>query len=309
MPCPDISIATAARHAVPRHLHRYSGTACRAPTSPSLQRRGMPCLDISIATAARHAVPRHLHRYSGAACRAPTSPSLLRRGMPCPDISIATAAGHAVPRHLHRYSGGACRAPTSPSLQRRGMPCPDISIATAARHCRNPVPQRSRCDPVMPHPGAPAHRRVSITNGSADGAAAGCMARLDDHPLGCGPWTSARSKPRRGFLSNVEFLGEVSDVLHSRAPLPLIPPAPFSHKGRRGSLGVLMPETVDGTQGLAEKSTPVRQRLPRPQGGLMVFEEIIRHSPRRRALHSIAEGLWSLSNYSAIARAGGLRPG
>jgi hypothetical protein len=128
------------------------------------------------------------------------------------------------------------------------MPCPDISIATAAGHCRNPAPQRSRCDPVMPHPGAPAHRRVSITNGSADGAAAGCMACLDDHPLGCGPGTSARSKPRRGFLSNVEFLGEVSDVLHSRAPLPLIPPAPFSHKGRRGSLGVLMAEMGNGTQ-------------------------------------------------------------
>jgi len=27
MPCPDISIATAAGHAVPRHLHRYSGGA------------------------------------------------------------------------------------------------------------------------------------------------------------------------------------------------------------------------------------------------------------------------------------------
>jgi len=40
--------------------------------------------------------------------------------------------------------------------------------------------------------------------------------------------------------------------------LPLIPPAPFSHKGRRGSLGVLMPETEDGTQGLAEKPAPAR---------------------------------------------------
>ena len=40
--------------------------------------------------------------------------------------------------------------------------------------------------------------------------------------------------------------------------LPLIPPAPFSHKGRRGSLGVLMPETEDGTQGLPEKPAPVR---------------------------------------------------
>ena len=35
------------------------------------------------------------------------------------------------------------------------------------------------------------------------------------------------------------------------------PPAPFSHKGRRGSLGILMAETGDGTQGLAKKSTPV----------------------------------------------------
>ena len=30
---------------------------------------------------------------------------------------------------------------------------------------------------------------------------------------------------------------------------------PFSHEGRRGSLGVLMPETGDGTQGLPEKLT------------------------------------------------------
>ena len=58
-------------------------------------------------------------------------------------------------------------------------------------------------------------------------------------------------------LARVEFLGEMSNVLHSRAPLPLIPPTPFSHKGRRGSLGVLMPETGDGTQGRAKTSTPV----------------------------------------------------
>jgi len=60
-----------------------------------------------------------------------------------------------------------------------------------------------------------------------------------------------------GALSSVECLGEMSNVLHSRAPLPLIPPTPFSHKGRRGSLGVLMPETGDGTQGRAKTSTPV----------------------------------------------------
>jgi len=40
---------------------------------------------------------------------------------------------------------------------------------------------------------------------------------------------------------------------------------------------------------------------------LMVFEQLFRSSPRRRASPRLAEGLWSLSNYSAIARAGGLR--
>ncbi len=70
------------------------------------------------------------------------------------------------------------------------------------------------------------------------------------------PRPRRRSKP----LSRGEFLGEMSDVLHSRAPLALIPPTPFSHKGRRGSLGVLMAETGNSTQGLAKKSTPVRQQ-------------------------------------------------
>jgi hypothetical protein len=58
-----------------------------------------------------------------------------------------------------------------------------------------------------------------------------------------------------GGGSQCRFLGEMSDILHSYAPLPLIPPIPFSHKGRRGrrgSLGVLMPETGDGAQGLAK---------------------------------------------------------
>ena len=44
-----------------------------------------------------------------------------------------------------------------------------------------------------------------------------------------------------GALSSVGCLGEMSDVLHSRAPLPLIPPALFSHKRRRGSLGAFAP--------------------------------------------------------------------
>ena len=36
-----------------------------------------------------------------------------------------------------------------------------------------------------------------------------------------------------------------------------IPPTPFSRKGKRRILGVLMPETKDGMQGLAKTSTPV----------------------------------------------------
>jgi len=71
--------------------------------------------------------------------------------------------------------------------------------------------------------------------------------------------------PLTPLLARVEFLGEMSNVLHSRAPLPLIPPTPFSHKGRRGSLGVLTAEMGDGAQGLAKKPTLVSRHLPRTQ--------------------------------------------
>ncbi len=44
---------------------------------------------------------------------------------------------------------------------------------------------------------------------------------------------------------------------------PLIHPAPFSHKWRRGGiLGVLMPETEDDTQGLPKKPTPSEKKAP-----------------------------------------------
>jgi hypothetical protein len=52
--------------------------------------------------------------------------------------------------------------------------------------------------------------------------------------------------------------GEKGEFGCANARLPLIPPAPFSHTGRRGSLGVLKPETSEGTQGLPEKPAPVR---------------------------------------------------
>jgi hypothetical protein len=70
----------------------------------------------------------------------------------------------------------------------------------------------------------------------------------------------------RCLPSRVAFLGAMSDFLLSRALLPLIPPTPFSHKGRRGLLGVLMAETKDGTQGL-KKPTPVRDTARAPTTG------------------------------------------
>jgi len=70
----------------------------------------------------------------------------------------------------------------------------------------------------------------------------------------------------RCLPSRVAFLGAMRDFLLSRALLPLIPPTPFSHKGRRGLLGILMAETKDGTQG-PKKPTPVRDAARTPTTG------------------------------------------
>gem|GEM_PF-3498951 len=61
----------------------------------------------------------------------------------------------------------------------------------------------------------------------------------------------ASSKPARyGVLMLLEMC-----IAHIFCP-------PLNHKGRRGILGVLMPETRDGTQQLPKKPTPVS-----PQAG------------------------------------------
>ena len=90
----------------------------------------------------------------------------------------------------------------------------------------------------------------------------GWVAREAQRHLCCLPGARA-SCPRRRLCTRLDA-GETpaplkGRVLRSNARfaafprlLPLIPPAPFSHKGRRGSLGVLMPETGDGAQGLAK---------------------------------------------------------
>ena len=147
----------------------------------------------------------------------------------------------------HRY------AATSDSARGAGAP-----HATSLRPCRarpgHPDTWPQRVAPVWPdslapmaHPAGVAADRPWLSPAPArQGKNAGVRPTVVHHP-GSG-----------SSLSRVEFLGEMSDVLHSRAPLALIPPTPFSHKGRRGSLIVLMAETGDGTQGLAKKSTPVR---------------------------------------------------
>jgi ribosome-associated protein len=49
--------------------------------------------------------------------------------------------------------------------------------------------------------------------------------------------------------------------------LPPHPRCPRSHKGSRGSLGILMPETGDGTQELPQKPTPVSTKGRRGRAG------------------------------------------
>jgi hypothetical protein len=63
---------------------------------------------------------------------------------------------------------------------------------------------------------------------------------------------------------------------HSRALLPLIPPTPFSHKGKRGSLGFLKPRMRKEMQGLPKKPTPVGGSLP---PGIQLLERFDRHPP------------------------------
>ena len=89
----------------------------------------------------------------------------------------------------------------------------------------------------------------------------------------------------------------MSDVLHSRALLPLIPPAPFSHTGRRGRLGVLKPKTSEGTPGLAEKPAPVQPACGRgnslPCRAVVASARALAPSAPR-PYHPLHCGQWSL---------------
>jgi hypothetical protein len=140
------------------------------------------------------AVPRYVAPCLDLSCR-------MRRLLPAECSTLPIYSKDALGRRWgsRRRFGSALIARSRGTESGHGMPCPDSDGAGSAWQRRNPAPQRSRSDAVMPLPGAPARRRVGIASGSADGAAAGCTARLDAHPLGRDPGTSARSKPRRGF--------------------------------------------------------------------------------------------------------------
>ena len=64
---------------------------------------------------------------------------------------------------------------------------------------------------------------------------------------------------------------------------------PFSHTGRRERLGVLMPETGDGTQELPKKPTPVS-----PLAGGLYGEDRLRGLARISAFLSDVDHRWSV---------------
>jgi hypothetical protein len=71
-----------------------------------------------------------------------------------------------------------------------------------------------------------------------------------------------------------------------------------------------LPERVEAPAGLERLCRGARRRRAHLRRRLSYSGRKTHDSrPRRRALHSIAEGLWSLKKYSALARAGGLCPG
>jgi hypothetical protein len=65
-----------------------------------------------------------------------------------------------------------------------------------------------------------------------------------------------------------------------RCLCPLIPPTPFSHQGRRGSLGILMPETGDGTQASGRSPAGAGEKDPRLTSPLKGLRPLARQRGR-----------------------------
>ena len=64
----------------------------------------------------------------------------------------------------------------------------------------------------------------------------------------------------RACLLRVEFLGEISSFLHSRALLPRCPPTPCSPEERRGSLGRPEAQNERRNAGAFHKTYPCMRR-------------------------------------------------
>ena len=142
--------------------------------------------------------------------------------MPMPSTSWVHARRARVPMSLTSWERG-----------RRARIAPHILEARTSRpHCP-PLPGFTRVAPACRCPSLPGFTRVA--------PACRCS---------------------RILALKGGFLGRDERFFAFRCVFAPHPPAPFSHKERRGILGVLMPETGDGTQGPAQKPSPVSSPQP-----------------------------------------------
>ncbi len=142
--------------------------------------------------------------------------------------------------------GRRSRRPRRPPGWRRGRSRQWRARAPARDDWRSPPSGRPRPS----GPGRGAGDATSAGSGSGS-AAAGAV------PWACGPY----HPPWRAILTMIMVPTDrsVRSVERKRLTICLRVPPPLStHKGRRGSVGVLMPETGDVTQELPKKPIPVR---------------------------------------------------
>ena len=88
-------------------------------------------------------------------------------------------------------------------------------------------------------------------------------------------------QPRRGFHTLSKGFSPHARATHDACPSPAGAFTPSARALARASAH---------TRGQRTTHAPAPQGLSRPQRGLMVFEELFRYSPRRRASPRIAEG-------------------
>ena len=137
-------------------------------------------------------------------------------------------------------------------------------------------PHRARLAGCSPEPGCAGFQPAFDATGgllnqeeAMDATPARVMMWFSAFPCAFAPHPPCPLLPQgeKGESGRPEAQNERRNAGASKKPTPVsIPPAPFSHKERRGSFSVLMPETADNTQGLSKTSTPVsgapRYRFP-----------------------------------------------